>query len=94
MGEKFKLKLNLVPHMVRMGRKAGKQTPLTQMELAENIGVPQGTISRWVRSKVDSYNREILEKLMIYFECDIEDLFEVKRELVADDAPSKKQRKS
>lgn len=92
MGEKVTLKLNLEPHMERMGRKEGKKTPLTQMELAEKIGVPQGTISRWVGSKIDSYNRQILEKLMVYFECEIEDLFKVEREFVPDDTPQKKQR--
>ncbi len=80
MGEKVTLKLDLKPHMERMGHKEGKKTPLTQSELAEKIGVPQGTISRWVGSKIDSYNREILEKLMIYFNCEIEDLFRVDRE--------------
>lgn len=78
------LKLNLEPHMKRKGYEMGKNKPLTQMELANEIKVPQGTISRWVGSKIDSYNREILEKLMIYFGCELEDLFQIEREFISD----------
>lgn len=50
-----------------------------QQELADAIGVPQGTLSRWVGNKVDRYDRTILNKLIGFFNCDISDLIVVER---------------
>jgi transcriptional regulator with XRE-family HTH domain len=35
----------------------------TQAELSERSGVPIQTISRWENDRVDSYDRDVLEKL-------------------------------
>ena len=74
---KVTISLNLKPHLERMGRKQGKKSSLTQSELETATGIPQGTISRWVNDKVDSYDRKILQLLMQYFDCSLEDLFTI-----------------
>jgi transcriptional regulator with XRE-family HTH domain len=74
--KKVHLKLNLKPLMERKGKELGKAA-LTQDELAELTHIQQGTLSRWVNSKVDVYKRETLEKLMQVFDCSLEDLFEI-----------------
>lgn len=51
--------------------------PITQEELAQAIGVPQGTISRWVGNKVDRLDKRIMIKLCEYFECGISDLLKL-----------------
>lgn len=71
------LSLNLKSHLERLGREQGKHSPLTQTELEEATGIPQGTISRWVNDKVDSYDKHILQKLMTYFDCGLEELFKI-----------------
>lgn len=52
---------------------------VNQQELADAIGVPQGTLSRWVGNKVDRYDRRILNLLIEYFKCEITDLIVVER---------------
>jgi transcriptional regulator with XRE-family HTH domain len=63
------LKLNIKPLMDKRG--------LTQEGLEDATGIPQGTISRWVNNRVDNYKKDILEKLMAYFDCDLADLFTI-----------------
>jgi transcriptional regulator with XRE-family HTH domain len=50
---------------------------LAQKDIATATGIPQGTLSRWINGKVDSYKGEILSALMNYFECELTDLFDV-----------------
>jgi len=64
------IKINLKPLMEKRG--------VNQEELSQAIEVPQGTISRWVNNRVDRYDRRILEKLMVFFNCDLEDLFGIR----------------
>jgi DNA-binding Xre family transcriptional regulator len=73
---KVQIRLNLEPLMERKGKELGKNR-LTQDELAVLAGIQQGTLSRWISNKVDSYNREMLEKLIQVFNCKLEELFEV-----------------
>ena len=74
--KKVHLKINLEPLMERKGKELGCGK-LTQDEVAEISGIQQGTLSRWINNKVDAYKRETLEKLMVVFDCNLEDLFEV-----------------
>lgn len=67
---KVEIKINLKPLM--------EKRKVTQEELANAIEVPQGTISRWVNNRVDRYDRRILEKLMVFFNCELEDLFGIR----------------
>ena len=48
--------------------------PITQEEIAEAIGIPQGTISRWAGNKVDRLDKRIMVKLCEFFECEIGEL--------------------
>jgi transcriptional regulator with XRE-family HTH domain len=73
---KVQIRLNLEPLIARKAQELGKSR-LTQQELAELSGVQQVTLSRWLSNKVDAYSREILEKLMQTFDCNLEDLFEI-----------------
>jgi len=47
---------------------------ITQQELADSIGIPQSTMSRWVGNKLDRYDRHILVKLCEYFQCEVGDV--------------------
>jgi transcriptional regulator with XRE-family HTH domain len=67
--KKVTLKLQLKTLMTERG--------LTQDQLSVKAKVPQGTISRWAGNKVDSYQKEVLEKLMIALDCSLEDLFTI-----------------
>ena len=67
--KKVTLRLNLKALMKSRG--------LTQDELADASNIPQGTISRWSGNKVDSYQKETLEKLMQTLDCKLEDLFTI-----------------
>lgn len=68
--KKVEIKINLKPLM--------EKWDVTQEELATAIDVPQGTISRWVNNRVDRYDRRIIEKLMVFFDCNLEDLFGIR----------------
>jgi len=67
--KKVTLKLKLKELMTERG--------LTQDKLSEKANIPQGTISRWAGNKVDSYQREVLEKLMVTLDCKLDDLFTI-----------------
>jgi DNA-binding Xre family transcriptional regulator len=70
---KVSIRLNLEKLMEQKGQSI-QGRPLTQQDLAEMTGIPQGTISRWVNNKVDSYKREILESLVQALDCELTDL--------------------
>lgn len=59
--------------------KAEGRKPITQDELAEAIGVPQGTLSRWINNKVDRLDTSIMAKLCLYFDCEVGDLIQLVR---------------
>jgi len=52
-----------------------KERGLTQAQLSEKSGVPQGAISRFDRSV--QHRDEILFKICLALNCKVEDLFEV-----------------
>jgi len=61
---------------VRDGRDI-KVNPITQEEIAREIDIPQGTISRWAGNKVDRLDKRIMIKLCQYFDCEIGDLLKI-----------------
>ena len=49
--------------------------PLKQIDISIESGVPQGTLSRYVNNNVNRYDKDVLEKLCDYFDCDLNTLF-------------------
>lgn len=60
--------------LAEKAKREGRTTSITQEELSNAIGIPQGTISRWASNKVDRLDKNIMLKLCRYFECEIGDL--------------------
>ncbi len=56
-----------------------KERKLTQQEVATQAGIPQSTVSRWSNNFLTSYDREVIEKLLAFFEIELTDLFVVTR---------------
>lgn len=51
---------------------------ITQKTLSEESGIPESTLSRYMRGFVTHYNQNVLESLMNYFgTTDMNDLFSV-----------------
>ncbi|WP_426357679.1 helix-turn-helix domain-containing protein [Pseudocolwellia sp. HL-MZ19] len=48
-------------------------------DVAKDIGVNRGTITRLYQETAVRVEFEVLEKLCIYFDCDIAELLEVKK---------------
>lgn len=63
---------------------------LSQKDIASATGIPQGTLSRWINGKVDSYKGDILSALMNYFECELVDLFEIEYDKVSITEPKRR----
>jgi putative transcriptional regulator len=61
-----KLKLHLKEIMAERG--------ITQMELSEMTGIQQSTISRWVRSYLESVHLETLQKICHALDVSVEDI--------------------
>lgn len=47
---------------------------ITYKEIAENIGVSEPVIARWMRNEVNQFDGNVIAKLCAYFACDISDL--------------------
>lgn len=78
MKEVKNVRVNLEPLIRKKSEKMyNDPKKLAQKDIASATGIPQGTLSRWINGKVDSYKGDILSLLMNYFECNLEDLFEV-----------------
>lgn len=45
-----------------------------QTQLAQEIGLAQGTISSWMNDKVDRFDRRVLVAICKHFECEVGDL--------------------
>lgn len=58
---------------------AQQNPPLTQKALMEATGLGSHTVSRLANNSFTQVNRSTVETLVNYFNCDIADLFEVKR---------------
>ena len=56
-----------------------RTNPITQDEIAEAIGIAKGTMSTWVRDKIDRLDKDTLVKFCEYFECDLSDLLVLER---------------
>lgn len=51
---------------------------ITQKSLSEECGIPESTLSRYMRGFVTHYNQNVLESLLTYFETsDMNDLFTI-----------------
>lgn len=59
-------------HLIEKEKAAGR--PHTQEELSRILGVTQGTMSRWVGSRVVRIELDILERMCEYFNCNVEDI--------------------
>lgn len=53
-------------------RKERRRISLT--EVCEKSGVGWSTANRWKRDNVDRFDSDVLEKLCIYFDCQVGDL--------------------
>jgi putative transcriptional regulator len=51
-----------------------KEKGMTQMQLAEKTGIPQGTISRYYGDKIDRLDKNSLEKFCDALNVDLVDL--------------------
>jgi transcriptional regulator with XRE-family HTH domain len=77
---KVELRLNLKQLMQDKGKTVNTDgSKLKQSQLAELTGIPQGTISGWERGIITRYDKEVIEKLLEYFDCELADLFIVER---------------
>jgi DNA-binding Xre family transcriptional regulator len=65
-----KLRNNL---RVMLTQKYGGTLP-PQEKLAEDIGLSQTTISRWLSEKIDRFDAPVLEKFCTFLECNVGDL--------------------
>jgi DNA-binding Xre family transcriptional regulator len=54
--------------------------PIKQYEISKQINVPASTLSRYMNGFLSRYDGEILEKLMDYFDCELEDILVVEKE--------------
>jgi DNA-binding Xre family transcriptional regulator len=54
--------------------------PITQEEIANAIGVAQGTMSSWARGTVLRIDRDTIAKLCQYFDCEIQDLLHLQKD--------------
>jgi DNA-binding Xre family transcriptional regulator len=52
---------------------------ITQLELAQGIGVSEQLIGRWMKNQVNKFEGEIIEKLCDYFGCEVGDLLYIDR---------------
>lgn len=68
-------------------RKEGRR--ILQKEIAEAVGVPNHTIGRWIRDEVERYERELMERICDYFQCDIADLLYLDPEEDGEESRSK-----
>ena len=76
--EMRRLKLHL-PELVEQYEQDRGMDKLTQKELADALGIPVSTLSRYMRGYLNRYDGEILEKLCDFFQCEIQDLLRLER---------------
>ncbi len=69
---------NRVVHL--MGEKQAKEgRPITASVVARETGLTRAAISKWVRGEVVEFREDIIERLCVYFNCDIGDLLYLER---------------
>jgi transcriptional regulator with XRE-family HTH domain len=79
------VRINLQPLIEKKSLQLfGRKDALSQKDISEATKIPQGTLSRWMNGKVDSYKGDIIAALMTYFQCELEDLFIVESEEIAE----------
>jgi DNA-binding Xre family transcriptional regulator len=73
-----KLKNRLMILMIEKERQLGRR--LTQLEVANEIGVTSQLMGRWMRNEVDRFDGPVIEKFCDYFQCEVGDLLYIDRE--------------
>lgn len=68
-------KTHLKSLILKKGHETGE--PITQKQISEATGISQPTLSRWYQGQVDRLEYDTVEKLMVYFGCDLGDLITV-----------------
>ncbi|MFN8531258.1 MAG: helix-turn-helix transcriptional regulator [Anaerolineae bacterium] len=53
---------------------------ITQLEVANTIGVSTQTILRWMHNDVTRFDADVVEKLCDYFGCEVGDLLYLERD--------------
>lgn len=66
------IKINFLEMWQRKERKENRR--ISPSELAQKAQVSRSTINRWRNDNVKQFDRETLENLCRYFECEIGDL--------------------
>lgn len=61
-------------------RELMKERGITQDQLAEDLKLPQSTVSRWVGDKVDRLDKNLMAELCVYLKCEIGDLLVIEHE--------------
>ncbi len=74
---KNKLKNRMLILVTEKERHLGRR--ITQKEIAQDIGVSEPLVGRWMKNQVKQYDSEVLEKLCTYFNCDVGDLLYIDR---------------
>jgi DNA-binding Xre family transcriptional regulator len=53
---------------------------ISQVELAEAVGISFNAAGRWLRNEVERFDAPIIEKFCDYFGCEVGDLLYIDRE--------------
>jgi putative transcriptional regulator len=72
MTKSVKLKNRFFVLLNEKERLLGRRIP--QSEVANEIGVTKNTITNWVKNDLDKLDVEVVEKLCVYFDCQVGDL--------------------
>lgn len=67
-------------HNARVSNAGKTEQRLTQRKLAKLLGVATTTIGRLYRSSFDRIDVETIEKICDFFNCDVGDLFAMRRD--------------
>lgn len=74
--------INRIGDIVRAKQAEAKEagSKLTQKQIAQDAEIEEGTLSRYVNDKTDSFHRDVLERLCIYFKVDVSELLYIERD--------------
>ncbi len=62
----------------KYGVAGGARLP-RQEQIAADTGLSQSTISMWMNDKVTRFDRDVIERLCDFFDCDVGDLLFIER---------------
>lgn len=74
--------INRIGDIVKAKQAEAKEagSRLTQKEIADAADIEEGTLSRYINDKTDSFHRDVLERLCIYFNVDVSELLYIERD--------------